>query len=233
MTLDHDFHAHLALAKSDAPSVILVRLEGLDSVQQADLIRRVLGIMRGGHHRRRGRLCGSSGRSASTNPFEVRRSGVDAIPALLSEVQHRVGDFHTAYSAEVAIGGPQLTDSVYPADRRNPRVMNLGSGDLALPQDFRKCPPVCARLADQFENRRFEPDLDLTYCHFERSRRLEDSGMRDEGYKFMQAGPWNCPMFRALSQAANGGRRTLKEFRIAPMGIYQDICVDRDHAPRP
>jgi len=41
VTLDHDFHAHLALAKSDAPSVILVRLEGLDSVQQAHLIRRV------------------------------------------------------------------------------------------------------------------------------------------------------------------------------------------------
>ena len=41
VTLDHDFHAHLALAKSDAPSVILVRLEGLDSVHQAQLIRRV------------------------------------------------------------------------------------------------------------------------------------------------------------------------------------------------
>jgi predicted nuclease of predicted toxin-antitoxin system len=41
VTLDHDFHMHLALAGSGAPSVILLRVEGLDSVQQADLIRRV------------------------------------------------------------------------------------------------------------------------------------------------------------------------------------------------
>ena len=41
VTLDHDFHAHLALAQAGGPSVILVRLEGLNSRQQADLIRRV------------------------------------------------------------------------------------------------------------------------------------------------------------------------------------------------
>ena len=41
VTLDHDFHMQLALARSDGPSVILVRLEGLNSVQQAHLIRRV------------------------------------------------------------------------------------------------------------------------------------------------------------------------------------------------
>jgi predicted nuclease of predicted toxin-antitoxin system len=41
VTLDRDFRAHLALAKSDSPSVILVRPEGLDSVQHAHLIRRV------------------------------------------------------------------------------------------------------------------------------------------------------------------------------------------------
>ena len=41
VTLDHDFHTHRALSQSDGPSVVLVRIEGLDSVQQADLIRRV------------------------------------------------------------------------------------------------------------------------------------------------------------------------------------------------
>jgi len=41
VTLDHDFHAHLALARSDEPSVVLLRVEGLDSVQQTAVIRRV------------------------------------------------------------------------------------------------------------------------------------------------------------------------------------------------
>jgi len=41
VTLDHDFHAHLALAQMVGPSVVLVRLEGLDASRQAALIRRV------------------------------------------------------------------------------------------------------------------------------------------------------------------------------------------------
>ena len=44
ITLDHDFHTHLALSRSDGPSVVLVRIEGLDSLRQADLIRRIWSI---------------------------------------------------------------------------------------------------------------------------------------------------------------------------------------------
>jgi predicted nuclease of predicted toxin-antitoxin system len=47
VTLDRDFHTHLALSRSDGPSVVLVRLEGLDSLRQADLIRRVWSICAG------------------------------------------------------------------------------------------------------------------------------------------------------------------------------------------
>lgn len=43
VTLDHDFHAHLALAQMSGPSVVLVRLEGLRALDQAALIRRVWG----------------------------------------------------------------------------------------------------------------------------------------------------------------------------------------------
>ena len=43
ITLDHDFHTHLALAQMRSPSVILVRLEGLCASDQAALIRRVWG----------------------------------------------------------------------------------------------------------------------------------------------------------------------------------------------
>jgi predicted nuclease of predicted toxin-antitoxin system len=38
VTLDHDFHAHLATAGAGRPSVILLRIEGLAAAEQADLI---------------------------------------------------------------------------------------------------------------------------------------------------------------------------------------------------
>lgn len=41
VTLDHDFHAHLARAQSSGPSVVFVRLEGQDAAHQAGIIRRV------------------------------------------------------------------------------------------------------------------------------------------------------------------------------------------------
>ena len=41
VTLDHDFHAHLALAGCGRPSVLLLRVQGLDARGQAELIRRI------------------------------------------------------------------------------------------------------------------------------------------------------------------------------------------------
>ena len=41
VTLDHDFHVHLALAKSVAPSVVFVRAEGLGAQDQFELIKMV------------------------------------------------------------------------------------------------------------------------------------------------------------------------------------------------
>jgi predicted nuclease of predicted toxin-antitoxin system len=41
ITLDHDFHAHLARAQMAGPSVVILRLEGLDAAHQAAVIRKV------------------------------------------------------------------------------------------------------------------------------------------------------------------------------------------------
>ena len=41
VTLDHDFHAHLAILRSAGPSVVLIRIEGLKALGQVRLIRSV------------------------------------------------------------------------------------------------------------------------------------------------------------------------------------------------
>jgi predicted nuclease of predicted toxin-antitoxin system len=41
VTLDHDFHRHLATAGQGRPSVVLLRVQGLDALGQAELIRSV------------------------------------------------------------------------------------------------------------------------------------------------------------------------------------------------
>lgn len=43
MTLDHDFHAHLATTGHGKPSVVLLRVQGLDAIGQAELIPSVEG----------------------------------------------------------------------------------------------------------------------------------------------------------------------------------------------
>jgi predicted nuclease of predicted toxin-antitoxin system len=41
ITLDHDFHLHLAISRAGTPSVILLRVQGLAAEGQAQLIRSV------------------------------------------------------------------------------------------------------------------------------------------------------------------------------------------------
>jgi len=41
VTLDHDFHVHLALSRAGKPSVVLLRIQGLAAEGQAQLIRSV------------------------------------------------------------------------------------------------------------------------------------------------------------------------------------------------
>jgi len=46
VTLDHDFHTHLAMASAGRPSVVMIRVEGLSGARQAELIQKVWAFCR-------------------------------------------------------------------------------------------------------------------------------------------------------------------------------------------
>lgn len=66
VTLDRDFHTHLAIAQQGRPSVILLRAQGLDARGQADLIRIV-------YVQCEDALCEGAAVSADRETIRVRR----------------------------------------------------------------------------------------------------------------------------------------------------------------
>jgi predicted nuclease of predicted toxin-antitoxin system len=66
VTLDHDFHAHLANAGEGRPSVVFLRVQGLDAQRQADLIRLV-------HMKSEEALCEGAAVSADGETIRIRR----------------------------------------------------------------------------------------------------------------------------------------------------------------
>jgi predicted nuclease of predicted toxin-antitoxin system len=66
ITLDHDFHAHLAFTKAGLPSVVLLRVQGLDGAGQAALIRVVCDVCREA-------LAAGAAVSADTATVRIRR----------------------------------------------------------------------------------------------------------------------------------------------------------------
>jgi predicted nuclease of predicted toxin-antitoxin system len=66
ITLDHDFHAHLAFTRAGLPSVVLLRIQGLDGSGQAALIRVVCDVCRDA-------LLAGAAVSADTATVRIRR----------------------------------------------------------------------------------------------------------------------------------------------------------------
>jgi hypothetical protein len=76
VTLDHDFHAHLALAGDGRPSVILLRVEGLDAQAQANAENGKRGLSIGTYIERSGN---STRTRFETINFDNRRSSGDFV----------------------------------------------------------------------------------------------------------------------------------------------------------
>ena len=66
ITPDHDFHTHLAMTGDGRPSVVLLRVQGLDAQAQADLIQLVCAECESA-------LEGGAAVSAGRNNIRVRR----------------------------------------------------------------------------------------------------------------------------------------------------------------
>ena len=158
---------------------------------------------------------------------------VRSIPRAARVPDQRIDRHQPGESAEVAIRGPQLAHAVLPAQRRDPRVVNLRSGDPAPGEQAPQCRPVRRRFGQQRERRRFEPGIHLVEGPGQRRGWSIDARMRHDGEKFVQARPGNGPGRRAFGKPRHALERDFVERRILAVRIDQNIGIDGDHAPRP
>jgi hypothetical protein len=101
---------------------------------------------------------------------------------------------------EIAIGGPELGDSVGEAEGGDAGVMHFGAGNLPREKQSLEDRPVAGGLAQEYDARRSQESSHLLEGTRELRWRAVDLRMSGDGQEFMDARPGNSPWNIALDQ---------------------------------
>ncbi len=151
------------------------------------------------------------------------------LPSIFDILNQGIPHLQPWETGEIPIGRQQRVHAVRLADRRDPRVMYQRSGDASSLHRRLQPRPIACPLADQAQARRFKPNLQIGHCPIERRRRSEHPGMRDNRQELVNARPGNRPRRGVLRKHDQTCRRSRMPRRIRPMGIHEDVRVDRGH----
>lgn len=92
---------------------------------------------------------------------------------------------------------------------------------------------MVAGFGKQHQRGRFQPGTDLVERQVDRRRRVEHARMRRDRQELVHTGPWNRPRARTAGKRLDAPISRIMKRAILPVGVDQDIRIDRDHCPPP
>src|SRR5829696_5216893 len=92
---------------------------------------------------------------------------------------------------------------------------------------------VMLAFTEQTDGRRLRPEGDLSECFIERRRIRIDAGVGDVPQELRNAGKRNRPRRASLCQALNELVRLAVTLGLAPVGVDEQVRVERDQPPAP
>jgi hypothetical protein len=136
-------------------------------------------------------------------------------------------------AAEVAIGRPELIDSVIDAECGDAGVVHQGPRDEARLDLRPEGHPVLLGLGEQHEARSLQPRVDLRERIRERRRRCVAARVGDDAEELVNARPGYRPGRDPFGELRDAAAGRLEPGRVLPVRVDEDVGVDRDHEPRP
>lgn len=146
--------------------------------------------------------------------------------------RQRIRGLEGREAAEVAVGRPELPDSVGRAERCDARVVDAWAGDAPCVEQSTKLCPVLGALGEELETRRLEPGVDLTASRVGRRGWIPDARVSGDGQEFVDAGPGDRPGGAALCELPHAGSGALVPLGLCAVRVQENVGVDGDHPPR-
>ena len=120
-----------------------------------------------------------------------------------------------------------------PAQRGDASVVYQWPRDPASRHQGTQLLPMVRGLREEYEARRFEPDIDLIERAAWGRRILKNSAICNDRQEFVRARPRYCPSRMTFSQSRYGRLRNFMKWQIRAMSVNKNIGIDGDHVPRP